>query len=105
MVTLPSDKDFNHDVAGPLLHRYLATKKGVTVENRRRILRLIENLTMGRTLEHFKDTEFYHIGTEPTRPALENYLGRMLDIEEFNNKKAYYNVDEVVFGWRKARGA
>jgi glutathione dehydrogenase/transferase len=56
------------------------------------------------TLEHFKDTEFYHIGTEPTRPALENYLGRMLDIEEFNNKKAYYNVDEVVFGWRKARG-
>jgi hypothetical protein len=55
-------------------------------------------------LEHFKDTEFYHIGTEPTRPALENWLGRMLDIEEFNNKKAYYNVDEVVFGWRKARG-
>merc|ERR1711988_1726949 len=48
------------------------------------------------TLEHFKDIEFYHVGAEPTRPALENYLGRMLDIEEFNNKKAYYNVDEVV---------
>lgn len=55
------------------------------------------------TLEHFKDVEFYHVGAEPTRPALENYLARMLDIEEFNDKKAYYNVDQVIYGWRKAR--
>ena len=55
------------------------------------------------TLEHFKDIEFYHVGAEPTRPALENYLARLLDIEEFNNKKAYYNVDQIIYGWRKAR--
>lgn len=50
------------------------------------------------TLEHFKGIEFYHVGASPTRPALENYLARMLDIEEFNNKKAYYNVDQVIYG-------
>merc|ERR1740121_360003 len=40
LVTLPGDKDFEHEVAGPLLEKYLAGKRGVTVENRRRILRL-----------------------------------------------------------------
>eukprot|EP01038_Epipyxis_sp_PR26KG_P004695 gene4695-6593_t len=56
------------------------------------------------TLDHFKDVEFYHINGEPTRPALENYMARMLDMEEFNSKQAYYNVDQVVFGWKVARG-
>ena len=37
-----------NEVAAPLLEKYLKGKKGVTVENRRRILRLIENMTMGR---------------------------------------------------------
>ena len=48
MVTLPSDDDFKHPEIGPLLEKYLAGRKGVNVENRRRILRLIENMTMGR---------------------------------------------------------
>ena len=48
MVTLPSEKDFRHPEAGPLLRKYLAGRKGVDVENRMRILRLIENMTMGR---------------------------------------------------------
>ena len=48
VVTLPSEKDFRHPEAGPLLRKYLAGRKGVDVENRMRILRLIENMTMGR---------------------------------------------------------
>ena len=55
-------------------------------------------------MEHFKDVEYYHIEGEPTRPALENYVSRMFDMEEFNNKKAYYNVDQVINGWKIARG-
>jgi 4-hydroxybutyryl-CoA dehydratase/vinylacetyl-CoA-Delta-isomerase len=35
-------------VAGPLLKRFLVGRKGVDVENRMRILRLIENMTLGR---------------------------------------------------------
>ena len=48
VVTMPSEKDFRHPEAGPLLKKYLAGRKGVDVENRIRVLRLIENMTMGR---------------------------------------------------------
>jgi glutathione S-transferase len=55
-------------------------------------------------LEHFKGYDFYHLDAEPTRPALENYIERFLSSEEFNDKRAYYSVDQVVYGWKVARG-
>ena len=48
VVTMPSEKDFRHPEAGPLLKKYLKGRKGVDVENRMRVLRLIENMTLGR---------------------------------------------------------
>jgi len=48
VVTLPSERDFRDPETGPLLRKYLAGRKGVDVESRMRILRLIENMTLGR---------------------------------------------------------
>lgn len=48
VVTLPSESDLRHPHVGPLLKKYLAGREGVDVENRMRILRLIENMTLGR---------------------------------------------------------
>ncbi len=48
VVTMPSEKDFRNSVTGPMLKKYLAGRKGVEVENRMRVLRLIENMTLGR---------------------------------------------------------
>src|SRR5690242_6154113 len=48
MVIMPSEKDFRSPYTGPLLEKYLKGKKGVSTENRMRILRLIENMTLGR---------------------------------------------------------
>lgn len=48
VVTMPSEKDFRNPETGPILRKYLAGRKGVDVENRMRILRLIENMTLGR---------------------------------------------------------
>jgi 4-hydroxybutyryl-CoA dehydratase/vinylacetyl-CoA-Delta-isomerase len=48
MVTMPSEKDFRNPTTGPLLKKYLVGRKGVDVENRMRVLRLIENMTLGR---------------------------------------------------------
>ncbi|MDQ4101499.1 MAG: 4-hydroxybutyryl-CoA dehydratase [Thermoproteota archaeon] len=48
MVTMPSEKEFRNPDAGPLLEKYLKGRKGVSTENRMRILRLIENMTLGR---------------------------------------------------------
>lgn len=46
--TLPGEADFADEETGPLLAKYLATAADVPVEHRARLLRLIENLTMGR---------------------------------------------------------
>ncbi len=48
VVTLPSEKDFQNPKTGPLLKKYLAGRKGADIEDRMRILRLIENMTLGR---------------------------------------------------------
>ena len=48
VVTLPSESDLRNPETGPLLKKYLAGRKGADVENRMRILRLIENMTLGR---------------------------------------------------------
>jgi 4-hydroxybutyryl-CoA dehydratase/vinylacetyl-CoA-Delta-isomerase len=47
MVTLPSEADLRSASVGPLIEKYFKTGEGVTTENRMRILRLIENITLG----------------------------------------------------------
>jgi 4-hydroxybutyryl-CoA dehydratase/vinylacetyl-CoA-Delta-isomerase len=47
LVTLPSEKDFDHPEVGPLLKKYLVGSVEYPTEHRQRLLRLIENLTMG----------------------------------------------------------
>jgi len=46
--TLPSEKDLANAETGPILRKYLKGRDGVRVEDRMRVLRLIENMTMGR---------------------------------------------------------
>ena len=66
MVTMPSEKDFRSPITGPLLEKYLKGKKGVSTENRVRILRLIENMTMGRNAVGYL-TESMHGAGSPRR--------------------------------------
>lgn len=79
LVTLPSDKDFQHSVVGPLLDKYLHTKKGVTVENRRRILRLIENITMGRNAVGYLTESMHGAGSPMAQRVL---IQRLMNVEE-----------------------
>jgi len=48
VVTLPSQQDLEQEEIGPLLQKFLKGREGVSTEDRVRILRLIENLTLGR---------------------------------------------------------
>ena len=48
MVTMPSQADLDHEELGPLLDKFLKGRKGVATRDRLRILRLIENITLGR---------------------------------------------------------
>jgi 4-hydroxybutyryl-CoA dehydratase/vinylacetyl-CoA-Delta-isomerase len=48
LVTLPSEADYRHEEIGLKLEKYLKGRQDVSTEDRMRILRLIENLTLGR---------------------------------------------------------
>jgi len=48
VVTLPSEKDYRSEALGLLLDKYLKGRADVPTEHRMRILRLIENMTLGR---------------------------------------------------------
>ncbi len=47
MVTLPSEEDLNSPVTGKWIRKFLRGRKGSSGEERIRILRLIENITLG----------------------------------------------------------
>ena len=48
VVTMPSEKDLHNNEIGPLIRKFLQGKSGVDTVDRMRVLRLIENMTMGR---------------------------------------------------------
>ena len=47
MVTMPSEKDLRHPEIGKVVEKYFKGIASVPTENRMRILRLVENLTLG----------------------------------------------------------
>jgi 4-hydroxybutyryl-CoA dehydratase / vinylacetyl-CoA-Delta-isomerase len=47
LVTMPSDADFRSPETGKWLEKYLRANADISTENRMRILRLIENITLG----------------------------------------------------------
>jgi 4-hydroxybutyryl-CoA dehydratase/vinylacetyl-CoA-Delta-isomerase len=76
--TLPSAKDFEHEELGPLLRKYLATAEGVSVDDRRRVLRLIESMTMGRNAVGYL-TESLHGAGSPQAQRIQ--IARLMDID------------------------
>ncbi len=48
MTTAPSQKDLEHPEIGGIIRKYLKGRKEIPTEDRLRIARLIENMTMGR---------------------------------------------------------
>jgi 4-hydroxybutyryl-CoA dehydratase / vinylacetyl-CoA-Delta-isomerase len=79
LVTMPSDADFESAVTGPLLRKYLKVRPGVSVDNRRRILRLIENMTMGRNAVGYL-TESLHGAGSPQAQRVQ--IARLMQLDE-----------------------
>ena len=77
MVTMPSEKDFRSPDTGPLLEKYLRGRKGVSTENRMRILRLIENMTLGRNAVGYL-TESMHGAGSPQAQRIQ--IARQMQI-------------------------
>ena len=78
MVTMPSQQDFDHPEAGPILHKYLQGADDVTTEDRMRILRLIENMTLGRNAVGYLTESMHGAGSPQAQRIL---IGRQADME------------------------
>lgn len=79
VATLPSEKDFENPETGPLLQKYLKGRDGVSVEDRARALRLIENMTLGRNAVGYL-TESMHGAGSPQAQRIQ--IARQMNLEE-----------------------
>ena len=78
VATLPSEKDLDHPEIGKLLRKYLVGRATFPVEDRMRILRLIENMTLGRNAVGYL-TESMHGAGSPQAQRIE--IGRSMQLE------------------------
>ena len=63
MVTLPSEKDFRHPELGKYIEKYLKGSADTSTEHRIRILRLIENLTLGCAAVAYRTESMHGAGS------------------------------------------
>jgi len=82
MVTLPSQADFEHEETGALLDKYLRGRASVSTEERVRMLRLIENMTLGRNAVGYL-TESMHGAGSPQAQRIQITRGMELEAKKF----------------------
>jgi 4-hydroxybutyryl-CoA dehydratase/vinylacetyl-CoA-Delta-isomerase len=75
LATAPSQQDFENAEIGDVLRKYLKGRKEIAVEDRIRILRLIENLTLGRNAVGYL-TESMHGAGSPQAQRIQ--IGRQM---------------------------
>ncbi|MEA4813693.1 MAG: 4-hydroxyphenylacetate 3-hydroxylase family protein [Oscillospiraceae bacterium] len=63
MVTAPSEKDLHDPKLGPIINKYLRGVNTVSTENRLRVLRLIENLTLGTAAVGYRTESMHGAGS------------------------------------------
>ena len=78
IVTMPSEKDLQNNEVGPLIRKFLQGRDGVEVTDRMRILRLIENMTIGRNAVGYL-TESLHGAGSPQAQRIQIARGMKLD--------------------------
>ena len=78
VATMPSQADLDSEEVGHLVERMLAGREGVSTEDRMRIMRLIENLSLGRNAVGYL-TESLHGAGSPQAQRIE--IARAMDAE------------------------
>ena len=79
IVTMPSEKDLQNNEVGPLIRKFLQGRDGIEVIDRMQILRLIENMTIGRNAVGYL-TESLHGAGSPQAQRVQ--ITRAMKVEE-----------------------
>jgi 4-hydroxybutyryl-CoA dehydratase/vinylacetyl-CoA-Delta-isomerase len=77
MVTAPSEKDFRDEKIGKYVEKYLQGTSEVSTENRLRILRLIENLTLGTAAVGYRTESMHGAGSPQAQRIMISRQGNL----------------------------
>lgn len=78
MVTMPGEKDLRHELVGEIVRKFLKGRDGAEAEDRMRMLRLIENMTLGRNAVGYL-TESMHGAGSPQAQRIQIQRGMEVD--------------------------
>lgn len=77
MVTQPSEKDLRNPEIGPYIEKYLKGVDSVPTENRMRIMRLIENLTLGTGAVGYRTESMHGAGSPQAQRVMINRFANL----------------------------
>ncbi|WP_053956152.1 4-hydroxyphenylacetate 3-hydroxylase C-terminal domain-containing protein [Inediibacterium massiliense] len=100
MVTMPSEKDFKHPEIGPICEKYFKGVNIVPTEHRMRILRLIENMTLGTAAVGYRTESMHGAGSPQAQRIMIARQGNLAHKKELAKKIA--RIDEEAIAQREA---
>ena len=92
MVTAPSEKDLSDPKLGPVIDKYFKGVADVSTENRMRILRLIENLTLGTAAVGYRTESMHGAGSPQAQRIMISRQGNLAHKKEL--AKAIAHIKE-----------
>ena len=90
VLTMPSEADLRNKEIGHYVEKYLAGAPGVSTEDRMRILRLIENLTLGTAAVGYRTESMHGAGSPQAQRVM---IARQGDLE--SKKKLAKNIANI----------
>lgn len=92
MVTMPSQQDLRSPEVGKYVEKYFKGAVGKSTENRMRLLRLIENLTLGTAAVGYRTESMHGAGSPQAQRIMISRQGNLESKKEF--AKAIAHIDE-----------
>ncbi len=91
MVTMPSEQDLRNEKTGPYVEKYLRGVDSVPTENRMRILRLIENITLGTAAVGYRTESMHGAGSPQAQRIMISRQGNLAAKKELAKMIAKIN--------------
>lgn len=88
MVTLPSEKDLNHPEIGKIVEKYFHTLPNVQTKDRMKILRLVENMTLGTAAVGYRTESMHGAGSPQAQRIMIARQGNLSHKKELAKKIA-----------------
>ena len=101
MVTMPSQQDLRSKETGPYVEKYFKGATGAATENRMRVLRLIENMTLGTAAVGYRTESLHGAGSPQAQRIMIARQGNLEAKKELARKIAKIDVSKDKWAAKK----